>query len=80
MRTFKQFLIEREDLYKISDEELEKSQGHDHNIKLTNKQIDFLKKHLPTCPKAKKNKSLIATLNKSKDFIKVQHVVPQKKK
>lgn len=80
MKTFKQFLIEREDLYKISDDELEKSLGHDHDVKLSNKQIAFLQKHLPICPASKKNASLLATLNKSSDFSKVKHVISSDKK
>lgn len=80
MKTFKQFLIEREDLYKISDDELEKSLGHNHDVKLSNKQIAFLQKHLQTCPASKKNTSLFSTLNKSSDFSKVKHVIPSDKK
>lgn len=80
MKTFKQFLTEREDLYKITDDQLETELGHDHDIKITKNQKGFLKKHLTTCPKAKENRSIIATLKKSKDFTKVSHVVPSEKK
>ncbi len=80
MKTFKQFLTEREDLYKITDDQLEKEIGHDHDVPMNKDQRDFLKKHLSTCPKAKQNKSLIATLNKSTDFSKVGHAISSKKK
>lgn len=80
MKKFKQFFAEREDLYKITDDQLEKELGHDHNVSLNKNQMNFLKKHLPTCPKAKENTSLIATLSKSKDFNKVAHVISSKKK
>jgi hypothetical protein len=84
MKTFKQFLTEREDLYKITNDELNKSLGrdddHDNNIRINKKQIKFLQKHLPACPKAKKNTSLIATLSKSKDFSKVNYVIPKTEK
>jgi ribosomal protein S15P/S13E len=80
MRTFKQFLTEREDLYNLTNADLEKSQGHTHDVKLADKQINFLRRHLPEHPKAKENTSLIATLSKSRDFSKVKHVIPPEKK
>lgn len=80
MKTFKQFLTEREDLYKITDDQLEKELGHSHDVKLTKHQKGFLEKHLSSFPKERENKSLIATLNKSKDFSKVSHAVSSEKK
>jgi hypothetical protein len=80
MKTFTQFLTERENLYKISDEELEKKLGHDHHVAVHKDQISFLKKHLHHCPTAKENKSLIDTLNKSKDFSKAKNVIPPERK
>lgn len=80
MNTFKQFLTERENLYKISDDELEKNLGHDHHVAITKKQINFLQKHLPYEFKNKENKSLIDTLNKSKDFVKAKNVISPKEK
>ena len=63
-----------------TEAELEKALGHNHDVKITKHQREFLKKHLPTCPRAKENKSLIATLSKSEDFSKVSHVIPPEKK
>jgi len=80
MKTFKQFLTEREDLYKITDDQMEKKLGHAKGVRMTKSQTDFLKMHLPVSPIAKDNKSLLATLNKSPDFAKVSYAVSSEKK
>jgi hypothetical protein len=80
MKNFKQFLTEREDLYKVTDDQLEKSLGHDHDVEITKKQREFIKNHFDKSPENKKNKSIVDTLNKSKDFLKVKHDISPEKK
>lgn len=54
MKKFKQFLAEREDLYKITDDQLEKELGHDHNVSLNKNQMTFLKNIYQPAQKQKK--------------------------
>jgi hypothetical protein len=80
MKTFKQFFMERENLYNITDDQMSKKLGHVRSVRMSKPQTDFLKMHLPISPVAKDNKSLLATLNKSPDFAKVSHAISSEKK
>lgn len=57
MKKFKQFLAEREDLYKITDDQLEKELGHDHDVSLNKSQVTFLKNIYQ--PARKQNKTQV---------------------
>jgi uncharacterized protein (DUF362 family) len=76
MRTFKQFLTEREDLFKVSQAKLNKSLGEHPEIELTKKQQEFIKHYHASNPKLKSHDNLHTTLGKSN----LKNVVPSKKK
>jgi len=80
MKTFGEFLTERENLYKMTKDQLGKNIDREYDVKIPQNKIEFIKNHLETCPIAKQNTSLIDTLSKSKDFAKVKYVVPPTKK
>ena len=76
MKTFSEFLVERENLYKLTNAQLQQKLEKTHKIKIPDEKLDFIEKHLKLCPDAKQNTSLINTLSKSKDFEKIKYAFP----